>query len=325
MSLSIAEPGDPRRTIALGLQVERPREPALASGGVDDECAAPGSLFRLDASNAIALHDWMQLSAGPNDQCAGPARAVQQDRIEVWPPQSAPLPAASLLLAERHETARLPSPGDPMAFVAEKTRLPDGVHHAETLEKRLDSRMRRLARTNPWSDVALEHNDAQRIGTRGDCGGGTGRAATNNHKVGFRNRLHSPLCASPPALVLAPEEHGVRDLTVEFLCDAHAATPDILRQLFAPRSRNKDIVEPRPNERGVGARGLRRPIGDRFRGDEPEVGVAHAIVRRWESRDAVTQGLHAPDQLGRVNPRNQTDIEGIAQTIAHVIRAIEAR
>ena len=143
MSLSIAEPGDPRRTIALGLQVERPREPAVASGGVDDECAAPGSLFRLDASNAIALHDWMQLSAGPNDQCAGPARAVHQNRIEIWPPQLKAFPGASLVLAERHETERLPAPGDPMALVAEKIRRLDGIHHAETLEERLDAGLRR--------------------------------------------------------------------------------------------------------------------------------------------------------------------------------------
>jgi hypothetical protein len=92
MSLSIAEPGDPRRAMSLGLQVERPREPALASGSIDDECAAPDSRFRLDASYAIASDDWMQLSARPNDQCAGPARAIQQDRIEIRPPQLKALP-----------------------------------------------------------------------------------------------------------------------------------------------------------------------------------------------------------------------------------------
>jgi hypothetical protein len=61
MSLCIAEPGDPRRAMALGLQVERPHKPALASASIDDECAVPGSRFRLDASNAIASDDWMQL------------------------------------------------------------------------------------------------------------------------------------------------------------------------------------------------------------------------------------------------------------------------
>src|SRR3984893_4632121 len=192
MSLSIAEPGDPRRTIALGLQVERPREPALASGGVDDECAAPGSLFRLDASNAVALHDWMQLSAGPNDQRAGPARAVQQDRIEVWPPQLKPLPRAPLVMAERHETARLPSPGDPMAFVAEKTRLPDGVHHTEMAEERFDAGMCRLARSHPRNGVALEQDHAERIGTRGDCGGRAGRGAAHHPKDGFRHTFYCP-------------------------------------------------------------------------------------------------------------------------------------
>jgi hypothetical protein len=162
MSLCIAEPGDPRRAMALGLQVERPHKPALASASIDDECAVPRSRFRLDASNAIASDDWMQLSAGPNDQCAGLARAVQQDRIEIWPPQLKAFPRASLILAERHETERLPAPGDPMAFVAEKICRLDGIHHAETPEKRLDSRMRRLARPNSRSDVALEHNDAER-------------------------------------------------------------------------------------------------------------------------------------------------------------------
>jgi hypothetical protein len=82
MSLSIAKPGDLRRAMALSQQVERPREPALASGSIDDECAEPGSRYRLDASNAIASDDWMQLSAGPNDQCAGPARAGRSRRSD---------------------------------------------------------------------------------------------------------------------------------------------------------------------------------------------------------------------------------------------------
>jgi hypothetical protein len=179
--------------MALGLQVECPSEPALASARIDDKCATPGSRFRLDAINAIASDNWMQLSAGPHDHCASPACAVQQDRIEVWPPKLKPFPRASLVLAERHETERFPAPGDPMAFVAEKMRRSDGIHYAEALEEGLDPWMRRLARPNPRSDVALEHNDAERIGTRGDCGSGAGRAAANNHKVGFRNRLHSPL------------------------------------------------------------------------------------------------------------------------------------
>src|SRR6202011_4489667 len=139
----------------------------------------------------IASDDWMQLSAGPNDQCAGPARAVHQNRIEIWPPQLKAFPGASLVLAERHETERLPAPGDPMALVAEKIRRLDGIHHAETLEEGLDPWMRRLARPHPRSDVALEHNDAERTGTRGDCGGSAGRPAANDNKVGLDNRSHS--------------------------------------------------------------------------------------------------------------------------------------
>ena len=43
-----------------------------------------------------------------------------------------------------------------MAFVAEKIRPSDGIHHAEALEEGLDPWMRRLARPNPRSDVALD-------------------------------------------------------------------------------------------------------------------------------------------------------------------------
>ncbi len=69
----------------LGLQVERPREPALASSRIDDECAAPGSRWRLNASNSIAPDDWMQLSARPDDHCLRPWDAAD------WPAGSMPI------------------------------------------------------------------------------------------------------------------------------------------------------------------------------------------------------------------------------------------
>jgi hypothetical protein len=121
-----------------------------------------------------------------------------------------------------------------MAFVAKKTCLLDGGNHAKTNEERFDAGMCRFAWPHPRSGVALEQEHAEPIGTRGDCGGGAGGAAANNNKVGLRNRLHDLLRRPPRPLVLAPEEHGVGNLTVEFLCDARAATPDIIRQVFAP-------------------------------------------------------------------------------------------